>query len=785
MAGYLKALAVFRLVSEQSDAQARGWWRENTFCLESRLDEAQLTNFFLNEYRPTAIVAPWNGGSGFGEGDRRDGLDAILGTADTRFADYQQTIREILSWPEFAGGEMTVGAMLDDLRATAASKSGKARNDILGLIEEFESAAGPDHSDLRGLTAEEVKEIARGAYNAVKKLRTAAKKNRRAGGKDEVVRLCRNRLSDRAQDWVDAAVVLRTSNELAYPPILGTGGVEGRLDYTNSFMERVSTLLLGTEDPRRSSLQSGLFEEQASPPPLGNQVSASLLANALFGRPTASLEIASTGQLDPGCAGGFNQGPGVETKNFPTNPWSFVLTMEGAVAWTGSATRRHGSVRHGAASSPFTVYSRAVGYGSAEPTDEAAARAEVWMPIWTRPCPFEELRYLLREGRVEWNGRPVKDAMEFTRAATSLGTDRGIASFQRYSLIKRRGDSYLALPLGRIPVSDHTDATLLRDLEILLEDYDFFARGFPKGGPPARLASARRQVDSAVYDYALKGDRIRFARVFVAVGALERALTYRDHRATPKLSAPLSGLSPRWLLEADDESLEFRTAVAIASIRRTGDVGPLRANVIPVDPVKPWAWSKGEGQTAWTGLTIWNRLHSALKRRLMDGARLACDGLPLQSALSIHPLDAAAVVSAPLDEDRLENLLFAATLVNFGHEEFLAVRDQLNARWRSPRMAIPIPRDYALLKHLFDPSVDVRPEPSILTLLAANSVSAACAVASRRLKVSQLTPVDVKYPDHDGGVRLAAALLIPVYPIAALSRLVLKLDDSAKAEKGN
>ena len=53
------------------------------------------------------------------------------------------------------------------------------------------------------------------------------------------------------------------------------------------------------------------------------------------------------------------------------------------------------------------------------------------------------------------------------------------------------------------------------------------------------------------------------------------------------------------------------------------------------------------------------------------------------------------------------------------------------------------------------------------------------------MKASQLAPVAVNYPDHDGGVRLAAALLIPVYPIAALSRLVLKLDDSAKAEKGN
>ena len=63
MAGYLKALAVFRLVSEQSDAQARGWWRENTFCLESRLDEAQLAIFssmnidLLQLLRPGTVAA--------------------------------------------------------------------------------------------------------------------------------------------------------------------------------------------------------------------------------------------------------------------------------------------------------------------------------------------------------------------------------------------------------------------------------------------------------------------------------------------------------------------------------------------------------------------------------------------------------------------------------------------------------------------------------------------------------------------------------------------------------
>src|SRR6266550_14519 len=86
------------------------------------------------------------------------------------------------------------------------------------------------------------------------------------------------------------------STSLMYPPLVGTGGTEGRLDYTTSFMGRVTTLLLNA--------QSG---------------SESLLRNALFSHMTDRLSVAAGGQLDPGRAGGYNQGPEIETKDFPTN----------------------------------------------------------------------------------------------------------------------------------------------------------------------------------------------------------------------------------------------------------------------------------------------------------------------------------------------------------------------------------------------------------------------------------------------------------------------------------
>ena len=90
---YLKALGVFRLVSEQVDPDLRAWWNNDTFHLRSTLDRDGLTDFFLNEYRPTPIVSPWNNRyrTGVMKGDK-SGLDVISSSPDERFSDYRDAI---------------------------------------------------------------------------------------------------------------------------------------------------------------------------------------------------------------------------------------------------------------------------------------------------------------------------------------------------------------------------------------------------------------------------------------------------------------------------------------------------------------------------------------------------------------------------------------------------------------------------------------------------------------------------------------------------------------------
>jgi len=65
LAHYLKALGLLRLVSEQKDSTCRGAWIDDHFVLATTLNREELKRFFLEEYEPTAMLAPWNGASGF------------------------------------------------------------------------------------------------------------------------------------------------------------------------------------------------------------------------------------------------------------------------------------------------------------------------------------------------------------------------------------------------------------------------------------------------------------------------------------------------------------------------------------------------------------------------------------------------------------------------------------------------------------------------------------------------------------------------------------------------
>ena len=755
LAGYLKALGIFRIITEQADSTARGWWDGNVFVIESAFGRDGLTTFFRDQYSPTPIVAPWNGDSGFSEGNRCEGRDKIAGSPAVRLRAYREAILEILSWPDM-GGELTLGEMVDEVRRRAvALKPGEKKKDLGDRVDAVALSLGALFDSCMGLTTEQIGGSFKQAEKPVKKLRTAAKQLRRAAGKEEMVPRCRARLGDEAVEWVDAAVVMATGTNLMYPPLLGIGGSDGRLDYTKSFMEEVAKLFL-----------CGRSDE-------------TYVENALFGNPVSGLEVSKIGQLDPGRAGGFNQGPEIETKDFPGNRWNFVLAMEGAVAWASGAGRRMGVTSHGSMCSPFTVRAKPIGYESAGDGDEA--RAEVWVPVWQRPCRYAEIQSLPRQGRVEWNGRGAEDALQFAEAAASLGTDGGVSAFQRYSLLKRRGKSFIALPAGRFAVTDRPGSDLMAQLDGPLEDLKRFTDQF-KGEPPAALASARRSLEEAVFDYAARGGPERLAQILEAAGGVERYIGGRDLSRDPKLHRPISGLSPRWIASAYDGTVEFRLAAALASITRRGEVGPLRANLSPVDPKAPWQWARESRQTCRAGATLAHRLVDVLRRRLLDAGRLECDGLPLYSRVETSPEDVAVFAAGETDDRRLEALLLGMTWIQWDDKSELAEAVDSARQWRLETQDRPISRAYALVKQIFDPRDKAKAEPSVVMLLEAGRVEEACDIAARRLRVSGKSPIRAAYQFEGDGARLAASLLFPVHSVDRLGRMVLHQADGDATE---
>ncbi len=766
LASYLRALAVLRLVADQADPQVRGAWRRGSFVLYSSLNEGDLLDFFCRRYVPTPLLSPWNGGSGFYDGDTRSGYDAIRDSEDPRFQPYRSLIRHIETWPEMPRSFKTVGQVLRYLQAQIdSSRPSKKRDKLLDRVESIRStmeaargvpgvSAGPemgiatmDHLR-RQLARGPMRDTITAWYQAARKGRSECNRLARAGeAKAAILAACRARMPDDALAWVDTVVALTADGDTAYNPLLGNGGNEGRLDFSNNFMQRLAELLLQ-----------------------GSRDTASLLGSSLFGRLSTGMERAPFGQFDPGRAGGPNQGPGIE-HGAAINPWDFVLSLEGTLMLASSVSRRAAQGARGMAALPFTVRFRGVGFTSAETSEKG--KAEIWLPLWSWPAGQAEIRHLFGEGRASVGRRIARDGLDFVRALSTLGVDRGLDSFVRYTILERRGTNYVALPAGHHQVRHRPRARLLDELDPALGQLDRLLSRFPT--VPASLARARRQMDEAIYRVAIRPEPARFRKLLRCIGRLEQALARRDPQREPSLSSPLGGLSAEWILACDPGNLQVRLAASLASLRggAAGAVGPIRSNLSGVDPAKPWSYGSGHAQRAWFGNNLPECLSSVLVRRMMDASRSSAQCAPLGGFWPVSPADVAEFLHAGTGDDRIRDLLWGFTWIRHWPRD----PGQLpSIRPQGPRL--PVPREWALLRlalwHRQLPDLHLRLEPRIADLLRAGHVDRACALALLRLRVAGANPRMVTYRSQLPHHRLAASLLFPLSSSLSLQRLVLQ-----------
>jgi CRISPR-associated protein Csx17 len=560
--------------------------------------------------------------------------------------------------------------------------------------------------------------------------------------KDEkaaLLRACRRELPDAALEWLDAAFVL-SDERTSYPPLLGTGGNDGRLEFTINFMARLLLVLPEAAKERNDDKQRAQSERN--------------LRFALFAEGTPVLESAAVGQFHPGGAGGVNLTQGV-TGGALVNAWDFVLAIEGALLLASATTRQLAAGVRVGASFPFTAQSSTVGYGTA--TLGESVRAEMWLPIWSRMSSVKEIAHVFGEGRARFGGQarrgkeksqnedesrrgstvePRRDArsgFDFARAVAELGVDRGIDAFARYGFIERNGLAYLATPLGRFEVpSDketNTHAALIAEIDGWLDKLRRATRSTDK--TPQRFISARLEIEDAIFALCASKDegqrKEHLCAVLLALGAAEMELArgpkFRNGHGIP----PLASLTTAWADECDDDSPEYRIACALASIVDRDGLAPVRVNIEPVKFEKKFDWSANDVRVVCGAGRFADNLALVLRRRWIDARRedlwsdakhdtgKKVDGenasqlMHARRAMSARRFvqldDVARFISEDVDDDKIEAYLRALMLINWRsakRSRLLFASDSKQADRRIERRAAERRHPaYALLKLLF------------------------------------------------------------------------------------
>ena len=788
LAHYLKALGILRLVGEKADPRARGWWEGETFCLLTVLSKEELETFFLERYEPTPLLSPWNKGCGFFKVND-PGLVPLEKSQALRFKRFRCGVMEAR---QLLDAVAHADAVIRAIKARTKTNKTFQSEDQRQLLERCDTYRGcldqlqtqlvkpelaaekraeieRDVSSIKSLIFEADKPPQREEVEALKastgyKRLLAAAERRFKSLKATLIPDCRRLWRGPHAEWLSAAVVLDERGNPEWPSLLGTGGNDGNLDFTNNFMQQLGTLF-----------------DLASETGIPTTAARELLENALWMEPANKLTSAAVGQYQPGSAGGANSSTGFASGNL-VNPWDFVFMMEGSLLFTSRATRRLDPNAISRASAPFAVRPHAAGF--ATPGSEKAQRGEQWMPLWKQPATLQDVVAMYGEARVQLARQTANRPVDMARAISRLGVARGIEAFVRYGYLERNGKSTLAVPLGRVHVRQHPRAYLIDDLAGWV---DRVQRRSRDKHAPARLVHAERRLADAVFA-ALTHDYTpdRWQAILEAAAAIELL----QATGTAIEAGPIPPLRPEWAAAVDDGSAEVRLALALGSAA----AGYTREGR-PIDPVR----------YHWLPLERGARRFKTAEKRLVNDPRVVTSGRdPIRdlSALAERRLieagmkgqrrsrlvaahgcgarldDLARFLSGSLDLDKMLGLARAFMTIKWdqwSRDHWLRTESSTEVPeeiWLAVRLAClpwPLTRDK-----------DIPADPRIVRLLSGGEGSRAIEIARTRLRsVGIRPPLQAGVTDPASARLWAAALAFPITRGSAF-RAAAILDPSMK-----
>jgi len=698
LAHYLKALGIFRLIAEQKDPRVRGYWKNDVFHVRTKLTKEEITKFFLEEYQPSPILAPWGARSGFFSGSSeksaREALHVIEKTDNIRFNIIKNCIHSV-----------------QDL--------------------------------LRDLCIEE-------------------KPN--DDKKTEFMNACRSYLSDDMLPWIDTTYVL-TENGKKFPPLMGTGGNEGSGSYVSGFMQQIVSCLINHD-----------FDDN--------------IDHSLFNEGIKTKNTNQTpGHFFPFASGGVNSSNGFSDKPF-LDPWDYLFLIEGTLTYASALTKK-GSSNFREISFPFVTHPSPAGYGSASNNDgikpSSAKRDvfEIWCPLWNAPISYLETKYVFQEGRVSIGKRIANNGIDFIRGISSLGTERGIQSFQRHIFLMRNGQNFIAIPTGRFKVERKPDADLVMEIDLWL---DRFRYKCTKEDAPASFSRAMNNLDRSILDICKREGPSIVQNLLTDLGRCEKAMVTGLTWTMKSNLRPVPPLSQKWLEKADDGSVEFRLAASLASVygKYGKDFIPIRYNIEPVnrsvvDGKMKSVWWVNEGNKHYMKSSgkLAKALNAIMERRLITASQCNVDEYPDHGTVTANTSDIADFIEGRINDQKMIDLLWGLLLIDWN-----SVSEPRIVK-RTREDGILPGADYSIMKlcyhNWYGSDIEIKLNGQIHRNASHGNGMMALELAIRRLRGSGIVPaVDVFSISRSRSERIAASML---FPISTGSALMLK--DNVTRPKNN
>lgn len=557
--------------------------------------------------------------------------------------------------------------------------------------------------------------------------------------KNRLLNHLRAELNEAALHWLDAALTLNGDKQ-KFPPLLGTGGNDGRLDFSNNFMQRLVSLI----------------SENGS----ATDTSANNLSQAMFDESAFYIKRNTIGQFSPMAAGSYNGSTGFDS-NATASPWDFVLMIEGAMMFASAASRRLDSHAVGATSFPFSTRSIGAGSGATHVADESEARAELWLPLWRNWAGIFDLKQLFREGRVTLGRKSPRDGLEFARAVSQLGNTRGIEAYERYTFLMRSGKAYVATPIGRFVVPKSPRKNLLIELEKnrWLASFDAACRD---KNAPARLRGLQAPLRDKMFALTQADDVDRSDRCQAILKQLGEIDRYSARSAVFRENVkPLKSLGEKWAIAANSDSVEYRIAAAIATLHVGGGEFTVRQLI---SPAVEGEWQKGTSRdVCWQHPSATHCMNRALDR-LSLRAFQAKD--PDHGFSSKRGCDLEAIsqwLKGDCDDNEIHTLVPGLSLLGESWQDRATDESKHSS----------VPTAYSVLKLCFCGNSQLRangllpegvslPNPRpIIRYLHSGDVARAVKLATRSLRIVGLEVPAALHSDLDPA-RLSAALLIPI-----------------------